>query len=46
MKTRLVRVGLRAGLWALVLAALLAVFAAYLNPHLVFELASRAWACF
>jgi hypothetical protein len=37
---------LRLGLWAAVLAALGAVFAAYFNPQLVFELASRAWACF
>lgn len=28
---------------ALVLAA---VFAAYLNPHLMVDLASRVWACF
>lgn len=27
-------------------AALAGVFAAYLNPHLVVDLASRVWACF
>ncbi len=37
---------LRLALWAAVLAALAAVFAAYLSPQLVFDLASRAWACF
>lgn len=26
--------------------ALAAVFAAYLNPHLVVDLANRVWACF
>ncbi len=30
----------------LVLAALAAVFAAYLNPDLAMDLASRAWSCF
>ena len=29
-----------------VAAALAAVFAAYLNPHLVVDLANRVWACF
>ena len=33
-----------AGLLAAV--ALTAVFAAYLNPHLVVDLANRVWACF
>jgi hypothetical protein len=28
------------------LAALAAVFAAYLSPHLVVDLANRVWACF
>ncbi len=27
-------------------AALASVFAAYLNPHLVVDLANRVWACF
>ena len=30
----------------LALAALAAVFASYLNPHLVVDLANRVWACF
>ena len=29
-----------------VVAALAGVFAAYLNPHLVVDLANRVWACF
>ena len=33
-------------LWADALAALAAVFAAYLNPHLAVDLASRVWSCF
>ncbi len=33
-------------LWAGALAALAAVFAAYLNPHLAVDLASRVWSCF
>lgn len=32
--------------WAAVAALLAAVFAAYLDPQLVFDLASRVWACF
>ena len=32
--------------WAAAAAALAAVSLAYLNPHLMFDLASRAWACF
>ena len=33
--------------WGLLGAALLAcVFAAYLSPHLVLDLANRVWACF
>jgi hypothetical protein len=32
--------------WAVVLAALAAVFTAYLNPQLAFDLATRVWACF
>ena len=31
---------------AVVAAALAGVFAAYLNPHLVVDLANRVWACF
>ncbi len=33
-------------LWALALLALGAVFAAYLNPQLAVDLATRAWSCF
>jgi hypothetical protein len=33
-------------IWTMVAAALAAVFAAYLNPHLVVDLAGRVWACF
>lgn len=33
-------------LGALVLLALGAVFAAYLNPHLALDLATRMWSCF
>jgi hypothetical protein len=29
-----------------VLAVLAAVFMAYLNPHLVVDLANRVWSCF
>jgi hypothetical protein len=36
----------RLGLWAAVLAALAAVFMAYLNPHLTLDLANRVWSCF
>ena len=32
--------------WSAAAAALAAVFAAYQNPHLAFDLASRVWACF
>ncbi len=32
--------------WLASAAALLAVFMAYLNPHVVVDLASRVWACF
>jgi hypothetical protein len=33
--------------WAVVAAlALAGVFMAYLNPHLVVDLANRIWACF
>ena len=33
-------------LWAAALAVLALVFAAYLNPHLAVDLASRVWSCF
>jgi hypothetical protein len=36
----------QAALWAVVACTLAAVFAAYLNPQLAFDLATRAWACF
>lgn len=37
----------RAHLWrAAALVVLLAVFAAYLSPHLALDLANRLWACF
>ena len=32
--------------WLAAALALGAVFAAYLNPHLVVDLANRVWACF
>ncbi len=32
--------------FALAAVALFAVFMAYLNPHLVVDLAARVWACF
>lgn len=32
--------------WAACALALGAVFAAYLSPHLVADLANRVWACF
>jgi len=37
---------LRAAAWAACLLALALVFAAYLSPHLVVDLANRIWACF
>lgn len=37
---------LRLALGALALAVLVAVFVAYLNPHLMVELANQVWACF
>ena len=36
----------RVVIWAVALAALAAVFAAYLDPHLAVDLANRVWACF
>jgi hypothetical protein len=32
--------------WLLALLALGAVFAAYLDPHVVVDLANRVWSCF
>lgn len=32
--------------WSAAIVALAAVFAAYLNPHRMVELAGRIWACF
>jgi hypothetical protein len=32
--------------WAAALAALALVFAAYLDPHFVVDMAGRVWACF
>ena len=36
----------RAGVWGVALAALAAVFAAYLNPHLAVDIANTVWSCF
>ena len=36
----------RIALTALVLLVLAGVFAAYLSPHLVVDLANRVWSCF
>jgi len=36
----------RAAVWALVLLALLGVFALYLQPEFVITLADQVWACF
>jgi len=36
----------RALLWAAVAVMLAAVFAAYLNPHMAVDLATRVWSCF
>jgi hypothetical protein len=40
------RTAFRVAAWLAVLAALALVFAAYLDPHLMAELANRLWACF
>lgn len=40
------RHGLRLGTWAAALLALALVFMAYLDPHLMVDLANRVWACF
>jgi hypothetical protein len=42
LKTRWIRLGA----WLAALALLAAVFAAYLNPHLMVDLANRVWSCF
>ena len=44
VRLRRLAVGLAVG--SAVVAALAGVFAAYLNPHLVVDLANRVWACF
>ncbi len=36
----------RAALYGAAAVALAAVFVAYLNPNLAFDLANRVWACF
>lgn len=36
----------RIGTWVAALLAVGAVFAAYLNPHLMVSLADQLWACF
>ena len=36
----------RAGVWGAALAALAAVFAAHLNPHLAVDIANTVWSCF
>ena len=46
MPTRSATVLRRLAVWGGVAAALSAVFAAYQNPHLVVDLATRVWACF
>ena len=38
--------GTRIALWSAAAVALVAVFAAYLDPHLAADVASRIWACF
>ncbi len=40
------RLGVRFALWIGALLALGAVSLAYLNPHLMLDLATRVWACF
>jgi hypothetical protein len=46
MSTAARRVWIRAATWAAALLVLLGVFAAYLNPHLMVQLANAVWACF
>lgn len=36
----------RPAAWLLALAALAAVFAAYLNPHMAVDIANFVWSCF
>jgi hypothetical protein len=36
----------RALLWSAAVAAMAAVFASYMQPHLVVDLANRVWSCF
>ncbi len=36
----------RVAIWSGALAVLALVFASYLSPHLVVDLANRVWACF
>ena len=36
----------RIGLWLVACGALAAMALAYLNPHLMVDLANRVWACF
>jgi hypothetical protein len=36
----------RVAVWSGVLVVLALVFASYLSPHLVVDLANRVWACF
>lgn len=36
----------RAAAWSAALAALMLVFAAYLRPELMVDLANQLWACF
>ena len=36
----------RVSAWATALVVLALVFAAYLDPHTVVDLANRVWACF
>jgi hypothetical protein len=40
------RTWLKPAAYVAVLLVLAAVFTAYLNPHLMVDLASRVWACF
>lgn len=44
--TRPARPLLRLAGWVLAAAVLGTVFALYLSPHLVVDLANRVWACF
>lgn len=37
---------LRLAAWGVALVALGATFMAYLDPHMVVDLANRVWACF